>query len=45
MLLYSVISEHFGMKDIVVTRIEKGMVRWFGFIERMDVSKIDGTNF
>lgn len=36
----SVIRERCGMKDDVVTLIEKGMLRWFGHVERMDESRL-----
>ncbi|CAH1645106.1 unnamed protein product [Spodoptera littoralis] len=36
----SVIRERCGLKDDVVTRIEKGMLRWFGHVERMDESRV-----
>ncbi|KAF9790000.1 hypothetical protein SFRURICE_002365 [Spodoptera frugiperda] len=32
----SVVREKCGLKDDLVTRIEKGMLRWFGHVERMD---------
>ncbi|KAF9815912.1 hypothetical protein SFRURICE_009810 [Spodoptera frugiperda] len=35
----SVVREKCGLKDDVVTRIEKGMLRWFGHVERMDESR------
>ena len=32
----SVMREHCGMIEDVVTKIEKGTLRWFGHVERMD---------
>ena len=35
-----VIRERCGMKEDVVTRIDKGMLRWFGHVERMDETRM-----
>uniref|UniRef100_A0A2H1WZZ7 SFRICE_022573 n=1 Tax=Spodoptera frugiperda TaxID=7108 RepID=A0A2H1WZZ7_SPOFR len=35
----SVVREKCGLKDDVVTRIERGMLRWFGHVERMDENR------
>lgn len=36
----SVIRESCGLKEDVVTKIEKGMLRWFGHVERMDEKRL-----
>ncbi|KAG7312683.1 hypothetical protein JYU34_001045 [Plutella xylostella] len=36
----SIIRERVGVKEDVVTKIEKGMLRWFGHIERMDERRL-----
>ena len=36
----SVIREKCGLKESIVTRVEKGMLRWFGHVERMDEARI-----
>ena len=36
----SVIRERCGVEEDVVIRIEKGMLRWFGHIERMDERRL-----
>ena len=36
----SVIREKCGVKEDVVTKIEKGMLRWFGHVERMDERRL-----
>ncbi|CAG9134602.1 unnamed protein product [Plutella xylostella] len=36
----SVIRDRVGVKEDVVTKIEKGMLRWFGHIERMDERRL-----
>lgn len=36
----SVIREKCGLKEDIVTRIEKGMLRWFGHVERMSDSRM-----
>ncbi|GBP85578.1 hypothetical protein EVAR_64569_1 [Eumeta japonica] len=33
-------SERCGLKEDVVTRVEKGMLRWFGHLERMNESRL-----
>lgn len=35
-----VIRKRCGLKDDIVTRIEKGMLRWFGHLERMNERRI-----
>jgi hypothetical protein len=35
-----VIREEFGMKEYVVTQIEKNMLSWFGHVERMDERRL-----
>jgi hypothetical protein len=35
-----VIREECGVKEDVVTKIEKNMLRWFGHVERMDESRL-----
>lgn len=35
-----IIREECGLKEDIVTRIEKGMLRWFGHLERMDESRL-----
>ena len=35
-----VIRERCGVKENVVTRIDKGMLRWFGHVERMDETRM-----
>ena len=35
-----VIRERCGVKEDVVTRIDKGMLRWFGHVERMDETRM-----
>lgn len=37
---YSVIRERYGVKDDVAPGIEKGMLRWFCHMERIDVRVI-----
>ena len=34
------IRERCGLKDDVVTKIEKGMLRWFGHVERLNESRL-----
>ena len=36
----SIIREQCGVKEDVVTKIEKGMLRWFGHAERMDERRL-----
>jgi hypothetical protein len=35
-----VIREECGVKEDVVTKIKKNMLRWFGHVERMDVRRL-----
>jgi hypothetical protein len=35
-----VIREECGVKEDVVTKIEKNMLRWFGHVERMDERRL-----
>jgi hypothetical protein len=35
-----VIKEERGVKEDVVTKIEKNMLRWFGHVERMDERRL-----
>lgn len=39
----SAIRECCYIKEDIVMSIEKGMLRWLGHVERMDVKKIDET--
>ncbi|CAG9133071.1 unnamed protein product [Plutella xylostella] len=36
----SFIREKCGLKEDVVTRVEKGMLRWFGHVERMNDERV-----
>jgi hypothetical protein len=40
MILNEVIRDECGVKEDVVTKIEKNMLRWFGHIERMDERRL-----
>jgi hypothetical protein len=35
-----VITKDCGVKEDVVTKIEKNMLRWFGYVERMDKRRL-----
>ncbi|GBP12759.1 hypothetical protein EVAR_6092_1 [Eumeta japonica] len=34
------ILELCGLKEVVVTRVERGMLRWFGHLEKMNDSRL-----
>ncbi|GBP61235.1 hypothetical protein EVAR_45254_1 [Eumeta japonica] len=34
------VGERYGLKEDVVTRVERGMLRWFGHLDRMNESRL-----